>query len=134
VSLLESCKDTPKKFVIHKKAPPAEAPKPKEAEAKKAHLPKISALPTLLKKGMMNKLSGMEETHEYTLGLGHPTKYILDLIEKYRGQEQYWGKNYQEANSFLKEVAKYANEMSHSASWKGEPQKMILVADWEKIF
>ena len=27
VSLLESCKDTPKKFVIHKKAPPAEAPK-----------------------------------------------------------------------------------------------------------
>ena len=53
VSLLESCKDTPKKFVIHKKAPPAEAPKKfviqkKASEPEKKEVKKSGKMPITL--------------------------------------------------------------------------------------
>lgn len=105
-----------------------------EPEAKKVHIPKIDALPSQMKKGMRDKLSGMEDTHEYTLGMGHPTKYILDWIEKFKQQEKYWGKDYSTALKFFQDVAKYVNEMTHDATSDGKPQKIILLKDWEKIF
>ena len=96
-------------------------------------IPLISSLPQSIRKDMTKKLSGMEETHNYKLGLGHPIEYITKWINKYKGEETYWGKDYETARVFFDKVLKYINAKAKDGNWDGEPVKYILVDDWEKL-
>ena len=119
------------------KEPPPILKKIEDYEAKrkaKIHIPKINTLPGDLQRLMYDKLSGVEDTHEYNLGLGHPTEYLLGRINKYKTELWYWGRNDSAANRFLDDVIKYVKQVEEDAIWRGEPQKMILLDDWQKIF
>jgi hypothetical protein len=133
--------ETPKKVPTPKKAEKIMekhvemAKKEIKAETpKKVETPKISSLPEGIRKSMREKLSGMEETHEYNAGLGHPINYISTMLSKFRGQETYFGKNYDKARAFLDAVEKYIKSKSINGTYNGKSHKIILISDWEKIF
>ena len=111
-------------------APPAPAPPAPAA----APIPLIKTLPQSMRKDMYEKLSGMEETHRYKVGLAHPIDYITKWVTKFMNQKGYWGKGYDTAADFLRRVLEYINANAKDATWDGKEQKVILLSDWEKIF
>jgi hypothetical protein len=109
---------------------------PAAAAAASVTIPKISSLPTpFLRKELMRQLEGMDETHTYNAGQGHPINYILKKIDSYGRQwENYRSNGWLIAMEFLDAVRKYINAKAIDATWDGNPQKMILLSDWGRVF
>ena len=103
-------------------------------ESKEIPIPRINSLPKNMINSMHEWLTGMGETHEYTSGFGHPINFILKQIDKHKRQETYWGKQYEIAREYFEKVEDYVKSKSIDATFMGNPQKIILVKDWEKIF
>jgi hypothetical protein len=129
----------PKKKKVRVLFPPKEEevaePVKEVAEPKEIPIPRMKSLPGSMPKLMNEWLAGMEETHNYTSGLGHPIDFILKQINKHKGHERYWGREqYKIAEEYYEKVEDYVKSKSIDATFMGKPQKIILVKDWEKIF
>ena len=105
-----------------------------ENKGKSMKTPLIKNLSTpSLRKSMNSALSGME-SHSYKIGLAHPIDYIEEWIMKYMGQDYRWKEeDIVEANIFLEKVLKFIKFKALDATWRGEPQKVILIDDWEML-
>mgnify|MGYP007034159406 CR=1 FL=1 len=105
----------------------------KEVKAK-VEVPEISSLPQRMRRTMNDLLSGVEDTHEYKLGLAHPMESVLDHISR-ANRFFYNDREYREtASKFLRSVSEYVKAKSKDATWDGKPEKIILLSDWQKIF
>jgi hypothetical protein len=82
-------------------------------------------IPNIIKKSMINKLRQDYDTHEYKVGLAHPVEDMIKWFRKVQGQETFWGKNYDTAYDFLRQLIGWVTKNSHDGA--------LLVSDWEKL-
>jgi len=102
----------------------------------KGDIPNIKSLPVDMRKSMTEKLAGMEVQH-YKIGdkveLASPIQDILKYVDK-ADSERFWGKQYDTASAFLRDVANYVKEKAITVSLKDGERKVILDGDWGKVF
>jgi hypothetical protein len=124
VEMLEQA-TTPVK--IKKKKPTvAQPPKPEQKEEKLRESTPPPIIPNVIKKSMINKLRQDYDTHEYKIGLAHPIDDMIKWFRKVQDQETFWGKNYEVAYTYLRELIKWVTKNSHEGA--------ILVSDWDNFF
>ena len=94
-------------------------------------IPKLSKLDKEYSKKLKRFLTQGWDTHEYKKGIGHPIDDIINYIKQMTYSNFGWDTT---ATTFLNSVIKYLKDKSFDATWNGEPQKVILLRDWDKIF
>lgn len=100
------------------------APVKKEEKLRQPTPPPV--IPRVIRKSMINKLRIDYDTREYKFGLAHPIEDMVKWFRKVKSQETYWGKNYDTASDFLRELIEWVTKSSQ--------EKALLASDWDKFF
>lgn len=72
------------------------------------------------------------DTHEYRVGMAHPTDEILRTIRREMQSNRY--EKMPEVYKFLQKVVAYVKKHAVVSKWAGEEEEVIRVDDWNKIF
>jgi hypothetical protein len=99
--------------------------KPKKEEPKKP-------VPPRMPRGIADDLIKDYESHEYNRGLGYPLKSITSHIDRLLNEGIFKPKF--PHKEYLNSLKKYLNDVAFDATWRGEPQKVVLASDWDAAF
>jgi hypothetical protein len=98
---------------------------PKKEETKKP-------VPPRMPRGIADDLIKDYESHEYNRGLGYPLKSITSHIDRLLNEGIFKPKF--PHKEYLNSLKKYLNDVAFDATWRGEPQKVVLASDWDAAF
>lgn len=79
------------------------------------------------------------DTHEYKKGLGGPLKAFLKELSTIRNKfsvDDYEDEveEYRKITRFFRHLESYYNNVAIEATWEGEPVKVVLLKDFNKLF